>query len=687
MVISERSLDAERKKSKRAAERDIQIPTCVNHRRRKRCEKDIVKFLKTYFPHIFTDPFTQDQLDMIQAILKAAQHGGRQAIAAPRGSGKTMIVQYVIIYCLLLGLLKFPVICAASGPDASRILNNIKSELEFNDLLWEDFPEVCEPIRALDGAPQRARMQTVNGVRTQLEWSADTCVLPTISKSKAGGAVLMTRGLDAAIRGINYRGRRPDLALIDDPETRESAASDLQCRQREEILERDISGLGGPGKRMAMVMLCTVQNRTCLAAKYTECKSKPAWNGKRYRLLVEKPEREDLWDEYMRLRREGQHTGDDKCGRKADAFFREHRKEMERGAVLGNPHRYTRDKLEDGKPKEFCALQHCYNLICDNGWESFCTEYQNDPVAEESIEDVGLTITTIAGRRNWMPKGEVPVGTVALTAGIDLGKRGCHWAVTAWLPNAAGFVVDYGVAEVNLTEDSDSGIERSVLNTLHNWREETQQTFYHFPDGEEKRLDCVFVDAGWKDQIAYKFCREAGKPYFPSKGFGTTRGLSPFRAPDKNTPQRVVGEHWYRTWNDVEKVWWFALHSDDWKGWIHERFKVQSLNPDSTPRPGSLSLFGITEGQRPEFAHLSYAKHITAEIEKEEFIQGKGIKRYWHQVHRNNHWFDSTYMASAAANVCGVQLIKTIPMAEARKASRGPAVQTIHMRPDGRTWI
>ena len=50
--------------------------------------------------------------------------------------------------------------------------------------------------------------------------------------SLGSGAVITTRGLDSAIRGVLVGTKRPDLVIIDDPETRDSARSGVQTDLR-----------------------------------------------------------------------------------------------------------------------------------------------------------------------------------------------------------------------------------------------------------------------------------------------------------------------------------------------------------------------------------------------------------------------------------------------------------------------
>jgi len=143
------------------------------------------------------------------------------------------------------------------------MLDSIKTELDSNELLLADFPEVCFPIQALDGISNRANGQLYKGKRTQIGWTAKEVVLPTVEGSSASGAIIKVAGLTGRIRGMKFKrpdGRtvRPSLVVLDDPQTDESARSLSQCANRESILAGAVLGLAGPGKKISGIMPCTV---------------------------------------------------------------------------------------------------------------------------------------------------------------------------------------------------------------------------------------------------------------------------------------------------------------------------------------------------------------------------------------------------------------------------------------------
>ena len=636
-----RSSQRELMRRKRAAELEIVVRKCANPDRRKKALSNPMVFMSTYFSDRFYMRNAKHHDEMIKSICHVAQFGGDQAISAPRGEGKTTIATIMMIYSILKQWVKFPVVIAQTGPHAERIFKDIKFQFESNVVLGEDFPEIYDPVKALEGAPQRGNMQKHNGEFTRIAWKANSVTFPEIKGSDYGGVTMAYFGLDAAIRGLIVNGKRPDFVLIDDPETRESAASPHQISTRSQSIDRDIAGLAGPTKRIARVMLCTIQNRYCLAYQYTDPKAKSSWTGRRFKMLDEFPNNTDMWEDYIVQRQECQRSGD-KEGRGATQFYIDNRKEMEEGAKVSNPMRFDRTKLSDGWNVEISSLQHCYNIISDYGMDSFLSECQNDPSEEEGPESSGITSAIVASRMSGLEQGESHPEHQVVTVGIDLGKYMSHWVMIGWQGDCVGNVIDYGIAEVPGvgTKTDNQASEVALFNSLMQWRSELLNMGHP--------IDMVLIDSGDFTKTTYQFVKEVGgKPFMVSKGI-SSRNFSV----GKPSKDRIPGENWYASYQKQAGVWLYMLDTDYWKQFVHERFLTPTFNEAYHYMPASLSVFS-TDDRR---THLSYSHHIVAEERREEFVPGKGLRRYWHRVNRNNHWLDATYMACAAARMKGIDL-------------------------------
>jgi len=68
-----------------------------------------------------------------------------------RGSGQSSLAKVACIWALLFGHRDFVCLIGNDKGRAIDMLESIKSELDSNDSLQADFPEVCYPIQALDG--------------------------------------------------------------------------------------------------------------------------------------------------------------------------------------------------------------------------------------------------------------------------------------------------------------------------------------------------------------------------------------------------------------------------------------------------------------------------------------------------------------------------------------------------------
>ena len=246
---AERNADAVR------AAQDIgELPAVVDPERKASAEESFRTFCETYFGEVFYLPWSDDHLRVIDKIERAVRTGGLFAMAMPRGSGKSSLAEVACIWAALTGQTPFVTLIAASAERAKDLLENIKTWLETNTLLHADYPEVCYPIKCWSGSPT-AEGQKYQGEPTRIEWSADKIVLPTVAGSKASGVVISCSGMKGSdIRGQNHARSdgqvvRPQLVMVDDPQTTESAWSPSQSQRREAILAGDVLGMAGPGKK------------------------------------------------------------------------------------------------------------------------------------------------------------------------------------------------------------------------------------------------------------------------------------------------------------------------------------------------------------------------------------------------------------------------------------------------------
>jgi hypothetical protein len=657
------------------------LPPVKDPARRAACREDSALFAKTYFPDRFPLPFCRDHLDAFRAMQACSEHGGRYARAMMRGGGKTTSAEVEALRALLYGLRRFLVLIQATQPLAALSLAKIQRALETNDLLLEDFPEVCFPIRALERIHNRARGQTQNRRPTNIQWKGDGVVLPTIAGSVSSGAVIHVTGITGAFRGLNMVGPdgeifRPDLVILDDCQTRDSAKSPTQTADREAIITDDVLALAGPTTEIAAVMLCTPIFPNDLSERFLDPEKHPDWNSQRGRMLRRFPDRMDLWDRYAELRKLGQREGD--RGAAATEFYREHRADMDAGADVTWPERK--------KPGELSGLQSAMNLFVDNP-RGFRAEYQCEPEAVDlgfGIKELGAD--QVAARLSGTERYQVPAESTRLTAFIDCGKA-LHWfGVVAWTERFGGTVIDYGpwprqarsifaagdarpsIAE-KLAELAGTPLEfneeQIVYAGLERVVAEVMGRTYYRVGGGELRIEACLIDSGNWTKTVYQFvqrnAKQYGWPLYPSKGIArttTARGVSEW----KPRPGERKGYHWRLTTGEYSKVRAVQFDPDPWKSFIHLGMTTPAGGPTG------LFLYGTSAAQ-----HAMIGEHCAAEYGEPQTIRGTTFDKWQVRVHRpDNHLLDVLVGCAVAASLLGIEWSATADGKLPPRRTRGP---------------
>lgn len=617
----------------------------------------------------FTYVFTVQQREMAAAIRLAVVDGGDQAIAASRGEGKTTLFERLLLKYTLQGLVKFSVLFAATGTAAENSLESIKLEVETNDFLYADYPEVCEPVRALENTPQRAHFQIVGGVRhddgepyemasSKFSWCGQSITFPNVPGSPASGGIIATHGLDSAVRGIKKKGRRVDVAGIDDPDTEETVRSADQAKKLEDRIDRTIAALGGQKRRVARVMLTTIQNQNCVSYRFTDPQQKPSWKPRRFRFLIRKPDRMDLWDEYVtRKRQDWQSASESVEVRSADEFYDRHRDAMDKGAIVSNPNRYTAG--------ERSALQFYFNEVARIGQDAVSTEYDNDPPQEyEGSEE--LTPDQIARKLSNLPRGLVPLACHHVTAMIDVHESILYYTVAAWEDGFTGYVIDYGTfpdqktpyfshtdAKVTLASlFPKAGKEGRIYAGLEAVTERLLGREWKREDEAAANVGRCLIDAGYATDTVLKFCRQSrfAALLTPTKGMGLGPGNKPFHEYQKRPGDRV-GHRWRIPAAQGRAVRQALVDANYWKTFIHSGLAT------TTGDRVCLSLFG----SKPE-AHRMYADHLTAEKHDLQFSKtfGRWVDVWGNKTGRHdNHFFDTLAGCAVAASMLGVTVVES----------------------------
>lgn len=680
------SRSSEWQRVRSATGRNVSIPAIKNPARRERCRHSLRLFCETYNPAAFGFAWSEDHLRVIARLEEAARQGVLLAFAMPRGHGKTVLCRMTAFWALSYAMARYVFIIGANAGRAEESLNAIKTFMRFRPEWCQDFPEIAAPIQALKGIAHRAPGQTwgKNQEPTLIVWGRDHIVLPTVGKPKGwkkcwtlredgmvptSGAVCSAAGLTSdGIRGSlvtlsTGEQVRPDLVLLDDPQTPESARSATQNETRERLISADVLGMAGPGKSISAVMPCTVITPGDMVDRILDRKKHPLWRGERTRLMYSMPTNTEAWENYREVweRCVGKEPPD---LTEAHNYYLAHRDILDEGAQPA----WEERKL----PEEISAIQHAMHLYfrCPI---TFMAEYQNDPLPLIEEELNALTRDEVMEKTNRHSRRVAPTGTIRLTAMIDVQQDLLYYVVCAFEDDFTSHVVDYGtypgqgrnyfsLRDANPTLAGATGIH-SLEGSLHCGLETLCAKLcggrWEIDQAGEVPLEKVLIDANWgvSTELVYRFCRSS--PFSailtPSHGAGiTASGLPIDDWPRKPGERR--GLHWIMPIPKPGRVRHVKYDTNFWKSFLVARLK----QPQG--ERGAMDLFGNTPSQ-----HRLFADHLLAEYRVPTEGRNRKVEEWKLRPHKpDNHYLDCLTGCLVAASMQGCAL------AGMPASSRGP---------------
>lgn len=241
--------------------------TTTSGRRRAEAQAAIFKFCKTYLSHHFLAECGEHHDDLFASIdAKPTANGKRVVRVEPREHGKTTVISLALpLYCLAYQTKWFILLIGEGGGVAHSNLSTIVTELEENELLLKDFPHLM-PKR--DGKGQIEK------------WTDEQIVV-------ASGAMIWAKGMGARMRGLKRGAKRPDLAIVDDPESPETCASFITRIRHRKWFGGTFLGLGTKG--WDVYVISNLPHHDCLVAHLLRSEE---WDGKLYR-AINLPRRQD----------------------------------------------------------------------------------------------------------------------------------------------------------------------------------------------------------------------------------------------------------------------------------------------------------------------------------------------------------------------------------------------------------
>lgn len=606
----------------------------------------------------------QNQKDQMRDIDEAITAGEDKAIAAFRGGAKTSICRNVVLRCALAGIARYSIFIGAKNEDVGDNQESIRAAICENELLSKDFPEISIPCIALQGSSRRAGSQTVDGKRTAIKWGKNLTGFPKVEApwSKATGAIIQTASIIGTIRGKNKVGQRPDLTILDDVETDESANSASQVISRRRKISNSIGGLESQNKSMPKIYVGTIPAIDCITDELTDRERSPAWNGSRYRYIIKMPDNLELWEEYQRIR------GTMVDGvKKARQHYRENREAMDKGHVPAWPEGY------DPKKYDSC-IEKLFAIEIDkkeDGKVYVACELQNDPsLLYTKSEKNQITNKILQTKLNNYARGEIPSETRALVGFIDVHQLDSHlYYAFEWndgqykcgISNYGKFPARQTIGEAypNMT------MEAAVYSALGDLAKEIGNTQFLREDGLKISNYKIGVDSGdgAVTEVIYNFCRsEQSGRFFATRGRPSKTDNFNEGAP----ANKERGNYWMVSQRMIELKRQKVYHFDAnyWKSATRDLILAD-------PTAGrTMSFFGNFKTYHEEFFN-----HI-AKGEKPKIMIDKASKKeweIWQQVpNQQNHFFDCVVGCNMIASTVGCK--NTI--LEPRRTTRKRKVKT-----------
>ena len=157
----------------------------------------IMLFGQTYFPDFFPSNHPTLHTDIL-ALMNS--NTDLKVVAVPRGHAKSTIVSFLLaIYRIVFEERRFIVIVSESEEKAKDFVIRLRDELEYNKKLIQDF--------------------SIDGKFKTTDWSKTDFVT-------SNGCRVSAKGAGQSLRGMIYKDTRPDMVILDDIETNETAGTD-----------------------------------------------------------------------------------------------------------------------------------------------------------------------------------------------------------------------------------------------------------------------------------------------------------------------------------------------------------------------------------------------------------------------------------------------------------------------------
>jgi hypothetical protein len=404
--------------------------------------------------------WSDTHLEIIHNAEQAVLTGTGTAVAAPRGEGKTSVMQGVAVSLLARRMIRFPVLAGWKFDDAKKAFRAWLRMLSDSPEFAADYPELTQPFEVSTHATALKGLtweDSGEGIGAEIDTISKLIILPdSIGAISARSVQGDAKGLHATL----YDGTivRPDLLLLDDAQDAKRAGNPDAVAKTVDVIENVFMGMGGPNKRLTTFCACTVEAKGDVSEHFLD---RPGWTSVRTARISSWPDgwSDDdspvraLWDEWNGIRLDG--STDDNI-----AFYVQHKDTLTKGMTVSWSERFDPSR---GEPD---ALYSAMWAFYDMGEDVFARMMQNDPLIKEpAVFD--LTPEIITSRITNRLQGEPVEDAELVIVSTDLNPSyAFSSAVVGFGAGHRAWVIDYwtyrGVSGHGIVSGNVSLEERST---------------------------------------------------------------------------------------------------------------------------------------------------------------------------------------------------------------------------------
>jgi hypothetical protein len=583
----------------------------------------------------------------------------------PRGFAKTTRITNESLFAALSGLQKYIVILCSNLEKAQDILDSMKTELFDNDKLFELFPGPIACFRHLGDVPQKAHYQTYGGNKTYIQYGATTLQFPWVPGEPCSGCIIEVRpltnvkGLKKKIKAGPDAGKeyRPSLYLLDDPQTHAEALSETSVRKIVAMIKRDALHGGSHSRRASAIMAITPVAPGDVAWYFE--KEEHSWEIIKYKMITKFPDNHAWWmSEYAKVYLNYDRTirGDrTRAGLEAKQLVEDNYDFAHEGAEWTWDHAYGWDE----EPQiEISPLQHAYNIILDDGMESFEFECQSNTEygSYEQGETIHAPVKQILTKTLPYKRNSIPQETQKVVAHIDVNKDILTYVIMSSPSPLRPHIIDYGTwpkqpgifSKRNMVRplptlyphltDYREMLYKGVQDLTTNLMERT----YIREDGIEVQIDRLGVDIKYEEVYITRAIRESRWRHVLQACSGTyVDADDPLLHEKERANALAIYENCYIEPNKMRTLDILYFDSDYFKTELHKGFNLE------VGARGSATLYGLNDNGEELHAetHLQFADHLNIERPvRKEGKRKKKTKVHWEEkVHQaDNEFFDNS---------------------------------------------